>query len=54
MKKNLFVFIVFLILNSCAGFEFAYNTKESLFIIKNFTHISVDGDDAYQVYILLR
>ena len=54
MKKNLFVFIILLIISNCAGFEFAYNTNENTFLIKNNTNINVDGEDAHQIYSLLK
>ena len=53
MKKNLFIISVFLILNNCGGFEFAYKTSSNEFLTKNTTITYVDGDDANKIRVLL-
>jgi hypothetical protein len=54
MKKIVFIFTFFLILNNCGGFEFVYNTSDNVFLIKNVTNINVNGDDAYQIQTSLK
>ena len=54
MKKIVFILTIILILNNCGGFEFVYKTNKNDFLIKNTINISVDGDDADQVYASLR
>ena len=54
MKKILYILSIILILNSCDGFEFIYKLNKNDSLIKNTTNIDIGGDDADQIYILLR
>ena len=54
MKNTLLVICFFLFLSNCGGFEFVYKTNDDSFSIKTFTKIYVNGDNASQVYILMR
>ncbi len=53
MKQNLLIFIIFIILNNCGGFEFVYKTTINDFLLKDVTRISVGGDGDGEIYILL-
>ena len=54
MKNTFFVICLFLFLSNCGGFEFVYKSNDESFSIKNLTKIYVNGDNASQVYILMR
>ena len=38
---------------SCGGFEFVYKTNQNIFLIKNLTSVSIDGDDASEIHVIL-
>ena len=50
MKKNFFYILVFVLLSSCAGFEFVYKDAVDVSKLKEKTSISVGGDNPEIVY----
>ena len=53
MKIVLFMLATFLTLVSCGGFEFVYKTNKNIFLLKDFTSISTDGDAASEIHVIL-
>jgi len=54
MKKNILLIFLFCLLNNCSDFDFVYNTNDKIFLLKDITDISVDGDDSINVYSSLK
>ena len=52
--KKLFLLFIFIILNNCGGFEFVYKTNDNVFLLKDTTKISVNGDSAYDIRVSLK
>tara|TARA_Y100000294_G_C8275964_1_gene224790 strand:+ start:40 stop:531 length:492 start_codon:yes stop_codon:yes gene_type:complete len=52
--KKLFLLFIFIILNNCGGFEFVYKTNDNIFLLKDITKISVNGDSTYDIYVSLK
>ena len=52
--KKLYLLFIFIILNNCGGFEFAYKTNDNIFLLKDTTKVGVSGDSAYDIHVSLK